>query len=127
VIHTLRNAFLAQERRCLAQLTRSNSAAAITADLHEMLAGLADWPLADYGWKELRRAARRSYECARTSYRKAHDTPSAPRLHRWRKRVKELWFHLRLLRRACPARMEEWARISRYSVNSSATIMTFSC
>ena len=110
VIRTLREAFVARERRCLAQLVRSNAAAAIGADLQEMLVRLPDWPVADYGWKDLRRAVRRSYERARAGYRKAHDTPSSPRLHLWRKRVKDLWFHLRLLRRACPARMEELAQ-----------------
>ncbi len=110
VIQTLRESFLAQERRCLAQLTRSNAVAAITAVLQEMPARIADWPVMEYGWKELRRAVRRGYARARASYRNAQDAPTSPRLHRWRKRVKEHWFHLRLLRRACPARMEELAQ-----------------
>lgn len=110
LIRAIHEAFVAQGRRCLAHLIRSNAAAAGSVTLKTMLADFAAWPVADYGWKELRRAVRRSYERARTSYRKAKDDPIPARLHRWRKRVKELWSHLRLLRRASPAFMEELAQ-----------------
>jgi CHAD domain-containing protein len=110
VIRSVRDLFVAREKKCLEELARSNATAAIAADLQDLLVRLADWPIATYGWKELRRAVRRSYERARESYQKAHDAPKPTRLHRWRKRVKELWFHLRLLRRASPTRMEELAQ-----------------
>jgi CHAD domain-containing protein len=103
-------AFAGRERRCLAHLTRSNAVAAGRATLKALLADLGTWPVTDYGWKELRHAVRRSYERARTAYCKAKDDPSAKRLHQWRKRVKEMWFHVRLLRKAGPAFMEELAQ-----------------
>jgi CHAD domain-containing protein len=84
--------------------------AAGRATLKVLLADLATWPVTDYGWKKLRRAVRRSYDRARAAYRKAKDDPDPAHLHRWRKRVKELWFHVRLLRKASPAFMEELAQ-----------------
>jgi CHAD domain-containing protein len=99
-----------QERRCLAQLSRSNALAAGVADLKIMLPRIAAWPVSNYGWKELRQAVHRSYERARIGYRKAYDAPTTSRLHRWRRRVKELWFHVQLLRRVSPAFMEELAQ-----------------
>ena len=43
LIRTLHEALVAQERRCLAQLKRSNAVAASSASLKEMLASLARW------------------------------------------------------------------------------------
>jgi CHAD domain-containing protein len=110
LIQALQTAFDAEERRCRAHLKRSNAVAACTASLQEWQAHIGSWPVADYGWKELRQAVRRSYKRARKSFQDACDAPTPVRLHRWRKRVKELWFHIRLLRRVCPALMAELAQ-----------------
>lgn len=110
LIRSTLTAFATRERRCLENLARANAVASGRATLKALLADLGTWPVTGYGWKELRRAVRRSYERARDSYRKAKDDPAAARLHHWRKRVKELWFHLRLLRKASPVFMEELAQ-----------------
>jgi CHAD domain-containing protein len=110
VIQALQGALEAEERRCLAHLKRSNAVAACAVSLQEWQARIGAWPVTDYGWKELRQAVRRSYKRARKSYQDARDVPAPARLHRWRKRVKELWFHIRLLRRVCPALMVELAQ-----------------
>ena len=41
---------------------------------------------------------RRSYKRGRRDYRAALEEPSAEHLHEWRKRVKDLWYHLDILR-----------------------------
>lgn len=110
LIQALQATLGAEERRCMAHLKRSNAVAAGTASLQEWHARIGAWPVTDYGWKELRRAIRRSYKRARRSYQDAREAPAPTRLHQWRKRVKELWFHIRLLRRVCPALMAELAQ-----------------
>ncbi|NBC18969.1 MAG: CHAD domain-containing protein [Bacteroidetes bacterium] len=61
-----------------------------------------DWPIDTAGFEALRpglhRVYRRGY--ARKADAEAH--PSAERLHEWRKRVKYLWYHLRLLTPIAP-------------------------
>jgi CHAD domain-containing protein len=61
-----------------------------------------DWPLDGGGFKLLRAGLKRSYSRGRSRYREALDDPSDEALHEWRKRSKDLWYHLRLVRRAWP-------------------------
>ena len=61
------------------------------------------WPLDADGFELLRPGLRRAYSRARKSFRKAREKPSDERLHEWRKRSKDLWYQLRLIRRAWPA------------------------
>jgi CHAD domain-containing protein len=44
----------------------------------------------------------RAYRRGRKRGREAQDDPSTERLHEWRKRVKDHWYHLRLIRDAWP-------------------------
>jgi CYTH domain-containing protein/CHAD domain-containing protein len=68
----------------------------------EMIAGgagdLADWPLEGHGWRLLEPGLSRSYREARKAMRHARSSRAAKDVHEWRKRTKDLWYHLRLLR-----------------------------
>jgi CHAD domain-containing protein len=59
-----------------------------------------DWPLQGSGWKVVRDGLERSYRSGRRRFRETIDEPSAETVHEWRKRVKDLWYHLRLVRDA---------------------------
>jgi CHAD domain-containing protein len=59
---------------------------------------LERWPLDDLTWKEVCAAVAKSYRRGRDSLARVLDDPKAENFHAWRKRVKELWYHLRLLR-----------------------------
>jgi CHAD domain-containing protein len=61
------------------------------------------WPLDAGGFALLRPGLKRAYYRARKSFRAARERPSDERLHEWRKRTKDLWYQLRLVRRAWPA------------------------
>jgi CHAD domain-containing protein len=65
-----------------------------------------DWPLDVRGFDLLRGGLERSYARGRRAYRAARDAPGDETLHEWRKRAKDLWYHLRLLRRSWPPVME---------------------
>lgn len=64
---------------------------------------IAIWPLGRGSWKLVGPGIDRAYRRGRKAMRKALEDPSGERLHRWRKRVKDLWYHLRILRDALPA------------------------
>jgi CHAD domain-containing protein len=61
--------------------------------------------LPDGGFELLRPGVERSYRRGRDHLRALGDDPSDEDLHEWRKRVKDLWYHLRLLRPVWPAAM----------------------
>ena len=60
---------------------------------------VADWPL---GEPDLAEGAAIAYARGRDERRAARKDPSVERLHEWRKRVKDLWYHARLLEAAWP-------------------------
>ncbi len=63
---------------------------------------IGDWPLETSGWKLVRSGLERSYRRGRERLRQVRDDPTPEAVHDWRKRVKDLWYHLRLLRDMWP-------------------------
>jgi CHAD domain-containing protein len=57
-----------------------------------------DWPLSRDGFDAFEDGLERIYRRGRRDFRAAPREPSAERLHEWRKRVKDLWYHTSLLR-----------------------------
>jgi CHAD domain-containing protein len=70
---------------------------------------IEEWPLGADGFDLLRPGLKRSYKRARKCFGAARTDPSDLRLHEWRKRSKDLWYHLRLVRRSWPQVMEATA------------------
>lgn len=66
-------------------------------------AGIDDWPLAGDGFDLVAAGMQRAYRRGRRGLAAVRDDPSAEAVHDWRKRVKDLWYQLRLLRDAWPA------------------------
>jgi CHAD domain-containing protein len=67
---------------------------------------IAIWPLGESSWKLVGPGVDRAYRRGRKAMRKATAEPSGEHLHRWRKRVKDLWYHLRILRDAQPEALQ---------------------
>jgi CHAD domain-containing protein len=61
-----------------------------------------DWAPSKRGWKLLAPGLERSYGRGRDRFRDVRRDPSAESIHEWRKRVKDLWYDLRLLRDSWP-------------------------
>jgi CHAD domain-containing protein len=57
----------------------------------------AHYRIDEENWDAIRPGLRRSYSCGRKAYEAAMEAPSASNLHAWRRRVKDLWYHCRLL------------------------------
>ncbi len=60
------------------------------------------WPLENGGWQALAPGLLRSYRCGREAMQLAHREPTVENLHEWRKRTKDLWYHLRMLKPMAP-------------------------
>jgi CHAD domain-containing protein len=62
--------------------------------------GVAAWPLHDDEWSLIGPGLKRSYRRGRNRFRDVRAEASDEAVHEWRKRVKDLWYHLRLVRNA---------------------------
>lgn len=70
-------------------------------DLGSMRVRVDEWELRKGGWKALDTGLIRSYKRGRRGLERARDGAETADLHEWRKRVKDLWYHERLLAPIC--------------------------
>ena len=75
--------------------------------LGQVLERVRDWPLDKLSCKRLRENVQRTYKRGRQGLERAIKKTSAENLHAFRKREKELWYQLRLLRPLAPAVFKE--------------------
>src|SRR5829696_8218835 len=74
--------------------------------LRALRSQIADWPVDGISATQLTTGLARSYARGRGAYAVADADPTAEHLHEWRKRVKDLWYQLRLLRDVWPEVMK---------------------
>jgi CHAD domain-containing protein len=71
-----------------------------------MLAGVSDriddWPLERADWATVAAGMKRAYRAGRQAFAGLGEDPTVEDLHDWRKRVKDLWYHERLIEPAWP-------------------------
>jgi CHAD domain-containing protein len=79
------------------QLGSSDVTARAAEELAAVRARIDDWELNEGGWSGLEDGLQRSYRDGRRAFHRAHDHRSGADWHRWRKRVKDLWYQQRLL------------------------------
>jgi CHAD domain-containing protein len=68
------------------------------------------WSLQRGGWKALEPGLVRSYARGRGALERARREPTMENLHEWRKRTKDLWYHLRMLGPISPGIMGGYAK-----------------
>jgi CHAD domain-containing protein len=68
---------------------------------------IADWDLDGEGFELIADGLRRSCGRGRNRFQDTKDDPSAENVHEWRKRVKDLWYHLRIVQDARPNKLKE--------------------
>jgi CHAD domain-containing protein len=91
----VRKRLRANQRRARSGLDAAREAEA--EQLGAVRRRMEDWVRAD-GWKVVETGLRRSYRRGRAAFARARAAPTPENLHEWRKREKDLWYHLRLLR-----------------------------
>jgi CHAD domain-containing protein len=65
------------------------------------------WSFSKAGWKLVGPGVERTYRRGRNRFRDVRRDPTPENIHEWRKRVKDLWYDLRLLRDSWPDVMSE--------------------
>jgi CHAD domain-containing protein len=77
-------AFTGWQRQAIPQLERTK-------------ARLMDWPIDGLDWKRICNAVCKIYRRGQRALDKAIDDPQPENFHAWRKRVKDIWYQLRIL------------------------------
>ncbi|HZO07158.1 MAG TPA: CHAD domain-containing protein [Solirubrobacterales bacterium] len=83
---------------------------AVAAAIAALRAGgeaVAEWPLDDGSWDLVGPGLERSYRRGRAAMAEVADDPDPELVHAWRKRGKDLWYQLRLVKRAWPSLLGE--------------------
>jgi len=65
--------------------------------LERVEARLLKWPLGDLPWKQVCGAVAKIYKRGQRGLAKTIDDPEPENFHAWRKRVKDIWYQLRIL------------------------------
>jgi CHAD domain-containing protein len=96
-----------------AKAAREQADAAISGELVHALeaaaARVGAWKLDKCDVDTLTRGTERAYRRGIAAFERAQDDPTVENLHAWRKRVKDLWYHERLLADAWPGLLEATA------------------
>jgi CYTH domain-containing protein/CHAD domain-containing protein len=90
----------------------ADSIGAAAAAVEEGRARIENWPLETDSWKLVGSGIGRAYRRGRREMKRAAKDPSGANMHEWRKRAKDLWYHLRVLRDARPKALRDsldWA------------------
>jgi len=90
-------AFAGWQRHAIPQLERTE-------------ARLSNWPLENLSWKQVCRAVAKVYDRGQRGLAKAIHHPEPENFHAWRKRVKDLWYQLRILQPLNRVVLTEMAR-----------------
>src|SRR5215211_2946841 len=81
---------------------RADASAEVIAVLEEAHGRVDEWPLERDDFEALEGGLRRIYRRGRRAWRAVEEEPDTEILHEWRKREKDLWYHLTLFRESWP-------------------------
>jgi CHAD domain-containing protein len=84
-------------------------AAAVAVELTDVRARVKGWRLERDDWGLVADGLRRAYDRGVAALDDVEADPTVERLHEWRKRVKDLWYHARLLQPLWPEIMDAQA------------------
>jgi CHAD domain-containing protein len=92
------------------ELVESEIPARAAEDLRAALVRVDEWKLRNPGWATFSIGLEREYRRGRKAMKRARQKPTPERMHAWRKRSKDLWYHLRLLEPLAPGTVRGQAR-----------------
>jgi CHAD domain-containing protein len=101
---------LETERDELAAAMREESEGRIARAIDTIKGGqeaIGQWPLRTDSWPLVGPGLAKSYRDGRRAMKRAAADPSADNVHAWRKRAKDLWYQLRIVRDAWPELLGE--------------------
>jgi CHAD domain-containing protein len=97
-----------ERKQALASLRADDRlVAAVVDEIDGARTRTAAWTFDGTGFKALEPGLRRIYRRGRSAMRRAQEEPTNENLHRWRRRVKDLWHAEQILRPTSPKRMKK--------------------
>jgi len=105
-------AMLARERDEVVDAAGGETAGQIDAAgeaIEEGRVRILDWPLKTDDWNLVGPGLAKGYEQGRRALKRTLAEPRAENVHEWRKRAKDLWYQLRIVREAWPSLLGETA------------------
>jgi len=107
----LRDEFEQTHQQALTKLRRNKATIeAVRDELEEGRVRSASWMYEADGFDAVRPGLERIYRRGRRAMRAAAEEPSTEHLHEWRKRAKDLWHAVQIVRPAAPKRMKRLAK-----------------
>ena len=103
----LRKPFIRARRK--QQADKNEALAEAVRILESARSRVADWPIDDDGFSSLREGLKRIYKKGCTCMAHVQAQQSVENLHEWRKRVKDLWYQVRLLSPLWPGMLKDLA------------------
>jgi CHAD domain-containing protein len=101
----IRTQLTAERDPARASLLDSGLTGEAVDELKTVRGRIDDWHLRRGGWRALESGLDRTYRRGRGGLERALAEPSVENLHEWRKRTKDLWYHLRVLTPISPGIM----------------------
>ena len=93
----IRGHLVAERDEARTRLLGAAVAGHVAGDLKAVQTGTDDWRVRGGGWTAIEPGLLRSYRRGRTALEAAREDPTSENFHEWRKRAKDLWYHLRML------------------------------
>jgi CHAD domain-containing protein len=100
---------LESERRRESKLDDQGVLERAVAEVEAGEAAVADWPLVADDWSLIEPGLDRAYRRGRNRFADVRTEASDEAVHEWRKRVKDRWYQLRIVRNAWPEVLDETA------------------
>jgi CHAD domain-containing protein len=100
--HAIRRRLEAERKPPRRRLLEMGLTDQVADELRAVGARTDDWTLRRGGWKAIGPGVLRSYRRGRDAFELARSEPTMENVHEWRKRAKDLWYHLRLLKPVSP-------------------------
>jgi CHAD domain-containing protein len=101
MLSALRDNLLASRSYARSEAETATATEAAIHELTEHRTAIDRWDFNAEGWGAIQDGLRRTYRHGRKAFQQARAVPSTRHLHEWRKRVKDHWYHLRLLTAVC--------------------------
>ncbi len=107
---TLREKLMAEHEALKRQrLDHDETLAGAAATIQKARGRVETWPIKHNDFSAVSDGLKRVYKRGRTGLSRAYANPNPENFHEWRKRVKYLWYHLRILKNLWPDLLVELA------------------
>lgn len=106
-VSLIRKRLVARHRAATGRLRRGSSLSVIARELNDLRRRIRSWPLYQEGFACIEPGLRRTYRRGRKAEAEAYTSRTNEAFHEWRKRAKDLRYHVELLEPVWPEAMKD--------------------